>query len=115
MYYDYRDYDYSVNLRLLPRIDRLNLLNGSALTLANSLLSEIHTFGVDVDFGNNSLSLTLGEDKSAIDGTDVSSIGAALILPVAPRIDLEISLGRSDSEFLEASNYGGIGVLVYGG
>ncbi len=115
LYYDYRDYDYSVNLAALPRIQRLNLLNGSALTLANSLLSEIQTFGVDVVFGNKSLSLTLGQDTSAIDGTDLSSIGAALIFPVAPRIDLEISLGRSDSDFFEASNYGGIGVLIYGG
>jgi hypothetical protein len=115
VYYDYRDYDYSVNLRVLPRIDRLNLLNGSALTLANSLLSEVHTFGVDVAFGDKSLSLIFGEDTSAIDGTDLSSIGASLIFPVAPRIDLEISLGRSDSDFLEASNYGGIGILIYGG
>lgn len=115
VYYDYRDYDYSRDLTVLPRIQEFSRLNGSALTLANSFLSEAHTLGVDVTFGDKALSLTLGEDTSAVDGTDLSSIGLALILPVAARVDLEFSLGRSDSDFFDSSTYAGIGILVYGG
>jgi hypothetical protein len=115
IYYDYRDYDYSRDLTVLPRIQELNLLNGSALTLANSFLRDIHTVAVDVTFGNKALSLTWGEDTSAVDGTELTSFGAALILPVAARVDLEISVGTSHSEFLDSSTYAGLGILVYGG
>ena len=115
VFYDYRDWDYSRDLTALPRIQELNRLNGSALTLANSFLSEAQTLGVDITFGDKVLSLLWGQDTSAVDGTDLDSIAAALILPVAARIDLEISIGRSDSDFLDSSVYGGLGILIYGG
>jgi hypothetical protein len=115
IFYDYRDYDYSRDLAVLPRIQALNRLSGSALTLANSLLSQAHTLAVDLDIGTKGLSLSWGEDISAVDGAELSSIGAALILPVARRIDLELSLGRSDSDALGSSAYAGLGILIYGG
>jgi hypothetical protein len=115
IYYDYQDYDYSRDLTILPRIQEFNRLNGSALTLANSFLSKAHTLGLDVMIGDKALSLTWGEDTSAVDGTDLTSVGAALILPVAARIDLEISLGASDSDSFDSSTYAGLGILIYGG
>ena len=66
-------------------------------------------------FRNKVLSLTLGEDTSAVDDTDLSSLGVAFLLPVAPRIDLEFSVGRSDSDFFEPNTWGGLGILIYGG
>ena len=42
-------------------------------------------------------------------------LGIAFLMPVAPRIDLEISVGRSDSDFFEPNTWGGLGILIYGG
>lgn len=115
VYYDYREYDYSRDISQLPLIQRFGLLNSSALTLANSFLSESHTLGFDIMFSNKVLSLTFGDDTSEVDNTDLSSLGLALLMPVAPRIDLEVSIGRSDSDFFEPNTWGGIGILIYGG
>jgi len=108
-------YDYGRDLRLLPRIAELNLLSASTLTLANSFVDRIATIGLDVALGDKRFSTRFGRDRSAVDGSELSSIEAALLVPVGRRTDLEFSLGRSDSDVFVASVYAGLLVLVYGG
>ena len=115
IYLSWRDYDYSRDLTILPRIQQFSRLNGSALTLANSFIADERALGVDVTFGEKLLSLTFSEDSSAVDASELTSFGAALVIPAAARIDVEISLGRSDSDVLRSSTYGGVGILIYGG
>lgn len=109
------DYDYPPGLALLPRIDALNLLAASTLTLANSFVSELYTAGVDIDIGNKMLGLGMSRDKSAIDGTRLTGFDAALMIPIGRRIDLELSLGRSSSDVFQSGLYGGLLLLIYGG
>ena len=115
LFYDFENFGYSRDLTVLPRIQNLNRLNGSALTLANSFIDDRHTLGADIEFGEKLLTLSLSEDSSAVDGADLTSIAAALVVPVGLRVDLELSLGRSDSGTLASGTWLGVGVLVYGG
>jgi hypothetical protein len=109
------DYDYPPGLALLPRIDALNLLSTSTLTLANSFVSEIQTVGIDVDIGDKVLGFGMAKDRSAIDRTELTSFEASLMMPIGRRIDLEFSLGSSRSDLFESGLYGGLLVLIYGG
>jgi hypothetical protein len=108
-------YDYARDLSLLPRIAALNLLSTSTLTLANSFVDRIETIGLDIELGEKIFSTRFWHDRSAVDGSALSSVEAALLVPVGRRTDLELSLGRSSSDVFEGSTYAGLLVLVYGG
>jgi hypothetical protein len=108
-------FDYSRDLALLPRLATLNLLSASTLTLANSFVDRIALLGFDAEFGGKVFSLRVGQDRSAVDDSELSSLDAALMFPVGRRVDLEVSLGRSDSDVFDSSLYGGVFVVVYGG
>jgi hypothetical protein len=109
------DYDYPPGLTVLPRIDTLNSLNASTLTLAKGFVSDIRGAGVDLDVGRTLLSLDAYRDESAIDGSLLSIFDAALLLPVGRRIDLELSLGRSRSDLFGPALHGGVAIVLYGG
>lgn len=109
------DFDYPPGLALLPRIDALNLLSTSTLTLANSFVSDVRSAGVEIELGDKLLGFGIAKDRSAIDGAELESIDAALMIPVGRRIDLELKLGRSSSDLFRSGVYGGLLVLIYGG
>jgi hypothetical protein len=109
-------YDYSRNLAALPRIEQLNLLSASALTLANSLVDEQAGFGVEWQTRSGQvLSLDHHRDRSAVDGSRLESFEIAFLFPVARRMDLEINLGQGRSDLLGSGVYGGLLLLIYGG
>lgn len=109
------DYRYTRDLRVLPRIDALNLLSASALTLAHSFIEQESTFGVEWSSDGPVVNLSYTRDRSAVDGTALESLDGAVLLLVAPRIDLELNLGRSASSLAQDGWYGGVLVLIYGG
>ena len=45
----------------------------------------------------------------------LESLSAAALFPVAPRIDLEFNIGKTDWDFGGSGWYGGVLVLIYGG
>ena len=108
-------YDYSRNLTVLPRVAALNLLSASTLTLANSFVDRVATIGFDAELGQKVFSVRIGQDRSAVDGSELSSFEAALLIPAGRRIDLELSLGRASSDVFEPSLYAGVLLIVYGG
>jgi hypothetical protein len=108
-------HSYSRNLTLLPLVDRLNFLSTSSLTLANSFVSETSLFGLEGAFGDRLLNLSSSSDRSEVDGTRFTSFDVALLLPVARRMDLEINIGRGDSDLVSSGLYGGVLLLFYGG
>jgi hypothetical protein len=67
IYGAWMDYDYPSRMRVVPRADRLNLLSGSAVTLAYSFIDRYVTFGVERAFGQTLLNVDVGRDRSAID------------------------------------------------
>jgi hypothetical protein len=109
-------YDYSRNLAVLPRIEQLNVLSASALTLANSLIDEQAGFGVEWEArGGRVLTLDYARDRSAVDGSRLESFDVAFLFPVARRMDLELNLGSGRSDLLGSGLYGGFLLLIYGG
>lgn len=115
LYASAMEYDYSRDVTLLPRADSLNLLSTSALTLANSFVDEKRSMGVEWTGPNKVVGLHANRDRSAVDSTELTSVSVAVLVPVGRRVDLEVNLGRSDSDLLGAGLYGGLLFLIYGG
>lgn len=114
LYVGAAEHDYERNLALLPRIDRLNLLSASTLTLANSFIDHERSIGFERELGAKLLNVTFTTDRSAIDGSKFETLDAALLLPIARRMDLEINVGRGRSEIADAGAYAGVLLLIYG-
>jgi hypothetical protein len=110
-----RKYDYSVNLSALPRIQVVDFLFSSTLTLANSLVDFETSFGVERSFGERSVSLNYGRDRSAVDQTFLESMDLGVLFPVGKRVDLELSFGFSDSDDFGSEAFGGFYIYIYGG
>ena len=110
-----REYEYSRNLALLPRLDVFNFLTSSTLTLANSFLEDDYRVGFEWRAGNKLINLGFGRNRSAVDLSELESVNASILLPISFRMDLEFNLGRSSSDFLQPSLYGGVLLLIYGG
>ena len=115
IYGSWMEYDFPERVRLVPRADRLNLLSASTVTLAYSLEDYYASFGVERAFASTLLNIDLGRDRSAIDGARLTSLSGTVLWPVARRVDLEFTLGRSRTEGYGASVYGGLSILFYGG
>lgn len=109
-----RKYDYSVNLAALPRIQLVDFLFSSTLTLANSLVDFEIAAGVERSFGARSVSLNYARDRSAVDRSFLESLDLGLLLPVGKRVDLELSFGLSDSQDFGSEVFGGIYLFIYG-
>jgi hypothetical protein len=116
LYAGLREYDYERNLNVLPRIASLSWLSSSTLTLANSFLDHYRWIAVERSFGQATLlNVRAATDRSALDGSELETIEAAVLFPLGRRIDLEVNLGRGRSEFFDAGVYGGLLFLIYGG
>jgi hypothetical protein len=114
MYFGLAEHDYERNLRVLPRIQSLNLLSTSTLTLANSFIDHERSLAVDRELGATTLNVRLATDRSAIDDSKLETVEAAVLFPVGGRVDLEVSLGRGRSDFFDAGLFGGLTFLLYG-
>lgn len=110
-----RRYDYSVDLTLVPRLDVFRLLSTSTLTLTNSLVDYQYSVGVERELGDKVLSATFGRDRSAVDKTVLETVDLGLLLPLAPRFDIELSLGVSNSDDFGSEVFGGVFLFFYGG
>lgn len=116
VYGSWMDYDYPRAMRLVPRADRLDLLSASAVTLAYSFVDRYQSLGVERTLaGSRLVNLDLARDRSTIDGRGVSSASVSLLLPVALRTDLELTLGSSDSSRLGSTSFGGLALYFYRG
>jgi len=116
VYGSWMDYDYPLATRLVPRADRLGLLSTSAVTLAYGFVESYTTLGVERELmGSRLLNFDLARDRSTIDGSTLFSASVSLLLPVAQRMDLELTLGSSDSSRLGSTLYGGLALLFYRG
>ena len=114
LYLGLAEHDYERDLNVLPRIENLNLLSTSTLTLANSFLDHERYVAVDRELGRVSFNVRLSTDRSAIDGSEFDTAEAGVLFPIGNRVDLEVNLGNGRSEFFDAGWYGGLLFLVYG-
>jgi len=108
-------YDYSVNLRLDPNRDIINLITATRLSLINTLVdyNASVTFGLDFDLRR--LEIDLSQWQGAVAGSKTNSYTLRFLTPIGQRSDIEFALGYDDSE-----NYGQVTVFsiylyFYGG
>jgi len=115
LYLGVAEYDYQRNLNAIPRIDSLNLLSTSALTLANSFVDHERSIGAEREIGRALFSMRFATDRSALDDSKFDTYDFAVLVPLGPRVDLEVNIGSGRSDFFDAGHYGGLLFLVYGG
>ena len=110
-----RDYRYSRDLTLLPRLQQFDFLASSALTLANSFVETEVLVGVERKIRRVSLSTTYGWDRSAVDASELQSLAVGLLFPLGGRMDIELNVGVSDSDDFGGEGFGGVFLFFYGG
>ena len=99
----------------LTLLERRNLYVQSTLA-NNSFLDSELSLNLEWQLGTKLLNLNLTKDRAIdIARSESTSIGASVLFPVSYRMDLELSLGRSDSDLFDPSVYGGVFFLLYGG
>ena len=108
-------YDYSVNLRLDPNRDIVNLISVTRLSLLNTLVDYRASASLGVDFGLKRVEFELAQWKGAVGGSRTNSYSVRFLAPIGNRNDIEFGLGYDDSE-----NYGEVTVFTvylyfYGG
>jgi len=115
LYLGVAEYDYERNLNAVPRLDSLNLLSTSALTLANSFIDHERSIGAEREIGRTLFSMRFATDRSALDDSKFESYELGVLVPLGARVDLEVNVGSGRSDFFDTGHYGGLLFLVYGG
>jgi len=91
-------YDYSVDLRLDPNRDIVNLISVSRLSLINSLVDYRANIGLGIDFGFKRLEFEIAQWEGAVAGARTNSYSLRFLTPVGERNDIEFGIGYDDSE-----------------
>jgi hypothetical protein len=115
LFFGIAEYDYERNLNAVPRLDSLNMLSTSVLTLANSFVDHERSLGAEREIGRTLFTMRFATDRSALDDSKFDTYDVALLVPLGRRVDLEINVGSGRSDFVDAGRYGGLLLLVYGG
>lgn len=110
-----RKYNYSANLAALPRIQLVDFLFASTLTLANSLVEFETSVGVERTFSDHAVFLNYGRDRSAVDRTFLESVDVGFLVPAGRRVDVELVFGISNSDDFGSETFGGVYLFIYGG
>jgi hypothetical protein len=109
------NHDYGRDLAIVPRIERLDLLSMSALTLAYGFVEAQRSLAAERELGSKLLTLAAIRDRSAVDGASYRAYEVALLVPAAGRLDIELSVGHGRSAADDAGWYAGVLFFVYGG
>lgn len=86
-------------------------------TLANnSFLDSELSLNMEWQVGTKLLNFNVTKDRAIdLERSESHSIGASILFPINSRVDMELSLGRSEFDLYESSTYGGVFFLIYGG
>lgn len=91
-------YDYSVDLRLDPNRDIVNVISVSRLSLINSLVDYRANVGLGIDFGLKRLEFDIAQWEGAVAGARTNSYSLRFLTPVGERSDIEFGIGYDDSD-----------------
>ena len=91
-------YDYSINLRLDPNRDIVNVISVSRLSLINSLVDYRANVGLGIDFGLKRLEFDIAQWEGAVAGARTNSYSLRFLMPVGKRNDIEFGIGYDDSD-----------------
>lgn len=107
-------YEYDRDASQLAARERVEQLNESAVSLAQGFLDRSLYIEGRYDFGDyRELSLSVGRDRSAVDGRTARTVSAAWIQPLGRAWDLRLEAGRTRTEGFDASRFGGISLTWY--
>jgi hypothetical protein len=91
-------YDYSVDLRIDPNRDIVNVISVSRLSLINSLVDYRANIGLRIDFGLKRLEFDIAQWEGAVAGARTNSYSLHFLTPVGERNDIEFGIGYDDSD-----------------
>lgn len=91
-------YEYSRDISIEPRVDLLNILSFSRLSVMNSLLDYRVSGGFEYRFGLKSVDVAAASWKTAVDQGRVDSYSIGLLMPLTDRTDIELRFGYDTSE-----------------
>ena len=91
-------YDYSVNLRLDPSRDIVNVISVSRLSLINTLVDYRANIGLGIDFGLRRLVFDVAQWEGAVAGARTNSYSLRYLTPIGNRSDIEFGIGYDDSD-----------------
>lgn len=108
-------YDYSVNLRLDPNRDIVNVISVSRLSLINSLVDYRANIGLGFDFGLKRLEFDVAQWEGAVAGARTNSYSVRFLTPIGERNDIEFGLGYDDSDTYGEVTVFSVYLYFYGG
>ena len=91
-------YDYSVNLRLDPNRDIVNVISVTRLSLINTLVDYRANIGLGIDFGLRRLVFDVAQWEGAVAGARTNSYSLRYLTPIGNRSDIEFGIGYDDSD-----------------
>jgi hypothetical protein len=91
-------YDYSVNLRLDPNRDIVNVISVTRLSLINTLVDYRANIGLGIDFGLRRLVFDVAQWEGAVAGARTNSYSLRFLTPIGDRSDIEFGFGYDDSD-----------------
>lgn len=103
----------AVQARLAAVVGAVRFLSASSLTLANSLLAQSASLGIDYRFGGHSLNVELAHDRGEVDDLDVNTVSAGWLFPAGSAVDIELRVGVSDADTFGTTAFGGISLFLY--
>ena len=89
------------------------MLSLSALTLSNSFLDYQLQANLGFNWGLKSLELESGSSRSAVDGSDILTVGLIFVTPLAATTDIELSAGINDAQGEEQAVFASIALTWY--
>ena len=97
----------------LARFPRLRALVGSVVTMTQGALEHELSAGIERLFSRSALRLDGVHVKDAIDGLRGSSVSGSWRYAFTRAVDVEVTLGMSDSESLGSLAFGGLTLLLH--
>ncbi len=107
-------FDFSRDPKVFRSRTAFRVLSLSALTLANSFLDYRAEASLGFEWGLRSLEFELSAGRSAVDDARVRTVTLYYVTPLSERLDLEVSLGRNDSEGLDNAVFAGLALSWFG-
>jgi hypothetical protein len=108
-------YDYSVNLRLDPNRDIVNVISVSRLSLINSLVDYRAKIGLGFDVGQKRLEFDVAQWEGAVAGARTNSYSVRFLTPIGDHNDIEFGLGYDDSDTYGEVTVFSVYLYFYGG
>ena len=109
-----RKYDYSVPFRPIENRDVIDLISASRLSLINSLVDNHASVSLGIDQGQKRWEFQISNSKNVITQTRTKSATLRFLVPMSEKADIEVGIGRDDSDLYGEVTFLSLHVFFYG-